>query len=303
MKIGISVTSAYPDVEPRDGARQMVARARAASRAGLDSLFVGDHHVTPRPYYQNTAILGRLLAEWGDRPCGALYLLPLWHPVLLAEQVATLASIAAGPFILQCAIGPGDSQFRGMGVDPKHRPSRFEQSLDILRRLWAGETVSSTGRWSFEAARISPPPPEPVEIWIGATAEPAIDRAARLGDGWIASPHLTPEKADAKLRLYGERCEANGRPLGRATLRRDIYVGETAERAAAIAGPVLAAGYRGFPAEALIVGAPSQVAEAFAELAEMGYDDVLVRNLVPDGDEAVASTERLEEVRGLLERA
>ena len=101
MKIGISLTSAYAVAAPREGARFMVERARAAHTAGLDSLFVGDHHATPVPYYQNTAILGRLIAEWGDRVVGALYLLPLHHPVLVAEQVGTLASIAQGRFILQ----------------------------------------------------------------------------------------------------------------------------------------------------------------------------------------------------------
>ena len=57
----------------------MVERARAADDARLDSLFVGDHHATgPGAYYQNTPMLGRLLAEWGDRPAGALFLLPLF---------------------------------------------------------------------------------------------------------------------------------------------------------------------------------------------------------------------------------
>ena len=278
----------------------MIARARAAEAAGLDSLFVGDHHLTPRPYYQNTPILARLLAEWGDRPCGALYLLPLWHPVLLAEQVGTLASIATGRFILQCAIGPADSQFTGMGVEAGHRPSRFEQSLDILRRLWAGEKVSSAGRWRFDLARISPLPPQEVEVWIGATAEPAIDRAARLGDGWIASPHLTPAQAGEKLRFYRDRCAAHDRPLGAATIRRDIYVGESAAEAEATGGPLVEGGYRGFPPEALIVGDQEQVATSFAELAQIGYTDVIVRNLVPDPDKAVASTERLAGVRDLV---
>src|SRR5262245_45898732 len=186
MRVGISITSAYDVADPREGARRMIDRARAAEAARLDSLFVGDHHSTPQPYYQNSAIMGRLLAEWGDRPFGALYLLPLWHPVLVAEQVGTLASLGRGRFILQCAIGPADRQFSAMGVDPKERPSRFEQSLDILRRLWAGEEVSSDGRWRFERARIAPRPAEPVEVWIGAAAPPAIDRAARLGDGWLA---------------------------------------------------------------------------------------------------------------------
>src|SRR5262245_18423323 len=109
MRIGISVGSNYDVKDVRSGARFMAERARAAHAAGLYSLFVGDHHVTPRPYYQNSAILGRMLAEWGERMAGALYLLPLWNPVLVAEQTATLAAIAQGRFVLQCALG-GDGR-------------------------------------------------------------------------------------------------------------------------------------------------------------------------------------------------
>ena len=76
-----------------DGYRANVSGAR---EAGLDSLFLGDHHAVPVPYYQNVPMLGRLLAEWGDRPAGALFLLPLWNPVLVAEQIGSLAAIAAG---------------------------------------------------------------------------------------------------------------------------------------------------------------------------------------------------------------
>jgi alkanesulfonate monooxygenase SsuD/methylene tetrahydromethanopterin reductase-like flavin-dependent oxidoreductase (luciferase family) len=300
VRIGISITSFYRVDDVREGARRMIERARAADRAGLDSLFVGDHHVTPFPYYQNSVIMGRLLAEWGERSVGALYLLPLWHPVLLAEQVATLASIARGRFILQCAIGPRDSQFTALGVDPAQRPSRFEESLDILRRLWAGEEVTSDGRWQFESARISPTPPAPVEVWIGATAEPAIDRAARLGDGWLAAPALTPEAARRQLALYRERCDVHGTKPGVAAIRRDIYVGNDDAEARATGGPVVDAGYRGFPPGATVVGGPEAVAESFARLAEMGYSDVIVRNLVPDPDAAVASIERLAEVRALV---
>lgn len=90
--------------------------------------------------------------------------MPLWHPVLLAEQVGTLASIARGRFILQCAIGRDDAQLGGMGVRGRERPSRFEEALEILRRLWAGEEVTSDGRWSVRGARIAPLPPEPVEV-------------------------------------------------------------------------------------------------------------------------------------------
>ena len=108
MKIGVSLRSGYAPMDARDR-RAVDGRTSARGRgdAGLDSLFVGDHHNVPVPYYQNVPMLGRLLAEWDDRPAGALFLLPLWHPVLLAEQIGTLASIAAGPFIMQCAVGGG----------------------------------------------------------------------------------------------------------------------------------------------------------------------------------------------------
>ncbi|MGH9268855.1 MAG: LLM class flavin-dependent oxidoreductase, partial [Acidimicrobiales bacterium] len=96
VRIGTSLRSGYPVGDARTGARWMVERAAAARAAGLDSLFVGDHHLAGA-YYQNSPIMGRLLAEWDDRLCGALYLLALWHPVLLAEQVATLAAVARGP--------------------------------------------------------------------------------------------------------------------------------------------------------------------------------------------------------------
>src|ERR1700746_3344961 len=86
MRVGISLASNHPDVkDPRQGARWMIERAAAAHRAGLDSLFIGDQDVSPTPYYQNTPMLGQLLAEWGKAPAGCLFLLPLWHPVLVAE--------------------------------------------------------------------------------------------------------------------------------------------------------------------------------------------------------------------------
>lgn len=110
MRIGISVNSSHPGVDARTGARWMIERVKAASDAGLDSLFVGDHHNTGANYYQNTPMLGRLLAEWQGPTAGALFLLPLWHPVLLAEQVATLASIHSGRFVLQCGMGQGRKQ-------------------------------------------------------------------------------------------------------------------------------------------------------------------------------------------------
>ena len=300
MRIGISITSSFMVDDVRVGARWMIERAKAAADAGLDSLFVGDHHVTLSPYYQNTPILARALAEWRDAPAGALYLLPFRHPVLLAEEVATLAAIAPNRFIMQCGLGHGDREFAAFGINPTHRPSRFEESLDIMRRLWAGEIVSHQGRWQFQEAQISPTPPEKIEVWIAAQAAPAIERTARLADGWIASPGLTPAQAGQDLERYIEYCAKHHREPGVKALRRDIYIGETAQEAEATGGKVVSAGYRGFSPEATIVGDVEAVAQAFNDLAEIGFTDILVRNLVSDQSKALACIARLAKVKELV---
>lgn len=300
MRIGVSLRSAYAISDGRLGARWMIERAAAARRAGLHSLFVGDHHAVGIAYYQNTPILGRLLAEWGDRPAGALFLLPLWNPVLVAEQVGTLASIAEGPFIMQVALGDGRHQFASVGADIKRRPSAFEANLDIIQRLLAGETVSADYPLRIEEARIAPLPPERVLVWIGAGADVAIERAARLGDGWLCGPEAPPELAVRRLQHYLAACAAIGREPGLLGIRRDIHVGSDDADAHRVAGPILAAGYRGMTPDTPVVGGPAEVAAQFAALGAAGFTDVIVRHLADDQGEVLASLERLATVRQLI---
>jgi alkanesulfonate monooxygenase SsuD/methylene tetrahydromethanopterin reductase-like flavin-dependent oxidoreductase (luciferase family) len=301
MKIGISLTSNYPQTtDPREGARWMIERAAAACSAGLDSLFVGDQHVSPTPYYQNTPMLARLLAEWGEAPAGCLFLLPLWHPVLVAEQIGTLAAIARGRFIMQCGLGWGEARFAAMGANIRTRPSAFEEALDIVRRLLAGETVSASRRFRIAEARLALRPAEPVDVWIGASAAPAIDRAARLAEGWIASPSLTRDEARTQADLYRERCAAYGKETGAVVLRRDVYVGESSSEAQTVLRQALSRSYRGMPAEALIAGSVEEVAEQFRNFEEIGYTDILVRHLTNDQPKVLGSLQRLAAVHAAL---
>ena len=276
----------------------MIDRARAAWAAGLEGLYVGDHHATPVPYYQNAPILGRLAAEWPDRRFGALYLLPLWHPLVVAEQVGTLAALGTGRFVFQCAIGGGEDQFGPMGVALAGRGARFEAGLAAVKALLAGEVVDEPhGPWGLREARISPTPPEPVEIWIGGAGPKALARAARLGDTWYAGPELTDADAAHKLAEYLDHgADPPCRPL-----RRDVYVGADEGDVARVAGPLEASGYRGFDLSALVMGTAEQVAERFVALGEAGFDEIVVRQLAPDQGDALASIERLAEVRHLVD--
>jgi alkanesulfonate monooxygenase SsuD/methylene tetrahydromethanopterin reductase-like flavin-dependent oxidoreductase (luciferase family) len=300
MHIGVSERSGYGTTDARTGARWMVERVRAARDAGLESLFLGEHHATGGTYYQNAPMLGRLIAEWGQGPIGALFLLPLWHPVTLAEQVGTLASLTQGQFILQCALGGGQEQFAGMGVPLRGRVERFESTLAVLRRLLAGQEVTTDDPLPLKGARGGPLPPQPVDVWIGASAPGAIDRAARLGDGWIAAPGLTPGEAARQIEQYRRRCAAHGRPVGVTAIRRDVHVGADPASAWAVAEPILAHGYRGFPSQSLVIGGVAEVTQAFADLGDLGYSHVLVRHLADDQGEVLASYQRLSAVRSDL---
>ncbi len=285
--------------DPRAGASNMIQRAAAARDAGLDTLFVGDHHVTPFPYYQNNVILARMLAEWGDKPYGALYLLPLWHPVTLAEQIGTLASLAKGPFIMQC--GLGDSrQGEAMGIDMSKRVGMFVASIATMRGLWRGEAVDEPRYWQIKQAISSPVPSEPVHIWVGALADKAIDRTARLAEGWLAAPNLTPEEACDGIERYREACAKHGRESTASAIRRDIFIGASAEEAEKVARPYIEQGYRGVPESALMFGSPEQVAEQINVLQEQGYTDVIVRNMSKNQAECLDTIERLASVKSIL---
>ena len=301
MRIGISISSSYRVEDPRLGARFMIERARVARQADLDSLFVGDHHVTASPYYQNTPMLGRLLAEWHNKPAGALYLLPLWHPVLLAEQIATLAAITPGRFIMQCGLGWEPHQSAGMGVDIKQRAAMFEASLEVMQRLWAGETVSENRFWNIQDAHIAPLPAQSIEVWVGSGAPAALHRTARMAEGWLASPSLDRATAAHQLNQYRQACAEFDRKPRAIAIRRDIFIGDNHSEAQSFKGRMIAKGYRGFAEEAILAGTVETVAAEFAALAELGFTDIVVRNMASDQSAALATIERLAQVKQVLE--
>ena len=160
--------------------------------------------------------------------------------------------------------------------------------------------MSSSRRFRVTKASLALRPAEDVEVWIGASATPAIDRAARIADGWIASPSLTREAARSQADFYRERCAAYGKRPAAIALRRDIYVGASSADAQTVLQQTLRMGYRGIPAEALIAGSIDEVAVQFHILGELGYTDIIVRHFTNDQPKVLGSLERLEKVRAAL---
>jgi len=308
MRIGISIGTAFSADQPgghRAGPQMVLSQARAAGRAGLDTLTLGDHHSTgPAAYVQNVPMLGRILAEWTDRPVGCLFLVPLWHPVLLAEQIGTLAAMSSGPFIVQTGLGGGEGQFRAMGADLDQRATHFEEGLKVAQALLRGETVDS-GVFSIDGARIAPLPPEGTEWWIGGGVPKAIDRAARLGDCWYGNADLTPDTAARDIGIYREACARNGRRPVRIPIRKDVFIAESRAAADKVGDALIAGGYRGFDREAVAYGDPDSVAEQLSVFGDLGFTDIIIRTMSPLPPEigpegASRSVEWAGEVRALL---
>jgi alkanesulfonate monooxygenase SsuD/methylene tetrahydromethanopterin reductase-like flavin-dependent oxidoreductase (luciferase family) len=308
MRIGISIGTAFSTAGPRgqrEGPLTVVGQMQAANRVGLDSLTLGDHHATgPGGYVQNVPMLGRLLAEWTDRPAGCLFLVPLWNPVLMAEQVGTLAALSSGPFIIQAGLGGGGAQFKAMGADLSQRAARLEEGILVAQALLRGETVESE-LLAIQGARVAPLPPEGTEWWIGGGVERAIDRAARLGDCWYGNADLTPETAARDIALYREACARHDRTPVRIPIRKDVLVAEDRAEAEKVGDALVAGGYRGFERGAVAYGDPESVAEQLSVFGELGFTDVIIRTMSPvppelGTDAADRSVELAAAVRALL---
>lgn len=286
--------------DPRYGPKLVREQAQAAWNAGLDSLTLGDHHATgPVSYVQNVPMLGHALADWGERPAGCLFLVPLWHPVLLAEQVGTLAAIASGPFIVQTGLGAGKAQFGAMGVQMDTRVNRLEEGVAVVRALLGGESVDSE-LFGIKGAQIAPLPPGPVEWWMGAAVPKAIDRAARLGDCWYGGPELTPESARQALEEYREACARHDRQPVRVPVRKDVFIADSNTEATKLGDHLMAAGYRGLERTAVAYGDPPAVAEQLAVFRELGFTDVIMRIMPAPAAATVEAVRLAGEVQKLM---
>jgi alkanesulfonate monooxygenase SsuD/methylene tetrahydromethanopterin reductase-like flavin-dependent oxidoreductase (luciferase family) len=166
-------------------------------------VWVGAHHVTQHLYYQSVPTIARLSAHAGRTQTGPFLLLPLYHPVLLAEQMATLDVITDGRLTLMVALGWQPEAYAAFGLPWKERVPRFGEAVEILPRLFAKDPADHRGQfYPLEGVSFQPKPVDGrIPLWIGAGAEPAIRRAARLGNARIIGPLSALEVVKAQIRI------------------------------------------------------------------------------------------------------
>ena len=188
---------------------QLVEVAKLVEEAGFDGILVSDHLFFPEklgskyPYTPDgvpgftpetpwpepfAAVAAMAAVTKRLRFATMVFILPLRNPVEVAKATATLDVLTGGRFILGAGAGWMKEEFDQLGVEFKTRGARFDESIEVLRKLWRPGVAEHRGRF-FEIPRLSmsPAPAKPVPIYIGGASAAALRRAGRLGDGWLGA--------------------------------------------------------------------------------------------------------------------
>jgi alkanesulfonate monooxygenase SsuD/methylene tetrahydromethanopterin reductase-like flavin-dependent oxidoreductase (luciferase family) len=234
MRFGLILDGGNKPGHPRDHAfREILERAILARRCGFHSLWTGPGYLNQG--WHPTVLLSRIAPEVPGMELGMVGILPLYHPVELAEQISTLDVICGGKFVLAAAIGWRDFQFRAFEVPPGQRLSRFLEVLDTLKQLWMQERLNHTGQHfrihDVPGAGLPLQRPHP-KILIAANLDPGVRRAATTADGWLISSRATLTTIARQLELYRHTLQSSGCP-GYVAAWREMYV--ATDRAEAIA--------------------------------------------------------------------
>jgi alkanesulfonate monooxygenase SsuD/methylene tetrahydromethanopterin reductase-like flavin-dependent oxidoreductase (luciferase family) len=317
VEIGVILGDVRTSVSPRDHLDQLLRQVEAAQRNGLTYVTIGHHYLYgDLRWLQPVPTLARLAAELDDHVTLATTIIqaPLYHPVALAEELATLDIMARGRLVVGVGAGYRSDEFSALGVDFAQRFAMLDESVDLMKRLWTEDHVTHTGRfWSLEDARPhirpwqEPHPP----LWVGAMGPVGVRRSARLGDGWPVTPETKIPAMVRLLSLYEDERERLGKTQVRHPLRREIIPGVTTEaaferfeymakeRLVAYAQRQLAtrdageltSSFREVAATETFIGTPAECVAQIRELAAIvPVDPILVRAQWPHltGDEVVA---------------
>ncbi len=272
MKFGFMVPRESDFEDGDDPYGRIYELCQRAEELGFDFGTFTHHRFSPdRPFLSAPFVLMSAVAARTSRLrlATTVLVLPLYHPLDIAETVASLDHVSGGRVILGVGAGYRPYEAAAVGVDYEHRVSRMAEAVAVLRSAWTEERASFQGtHFRFEDVAVLPKPvqrPHP-PIWVGATAARAIERAGRIGDGWIA-PFL--QTLDA-LAPEAERYRRAARDSGRGAvicLERDAAVstdGQAARQAWLRRNVALWRYYRSHGAAGLDEGSGDDGADAFA---------------------------------------
>ena len=255
----------------------LAEQVRVADAVGFDAFSMGDHYNIPGLQRLNQVpALARLCGEAKRCAVGtAVMLLGLRHPVTVASELASLDVINGGRSFFAFGLGYRDDELNALNLTKAQRFNRFVEGVEIVKRLWTEDHVTFEGKeFRIKDVTIDPKPlqkPRP-PIWIAANSDAAVERAAKIGDGWIIGPHSAIDELQRQVELCRKTWSAAAKSgLPALPIIRETFVAKTRKEAVEKARPCLEQLYRSLyikwkQNEAM--SNPSELSWAFDRLAE-----------------------------------
>ena len=234
------------------GVGETVRQARWMEDLGYEYFSAGEHFMRGNPPGPTHAALPVLAVAAGAtdqmRVLSSIILTPFYHPLVLARTTATLDAASGGRLTLGVGVG-GEFpvEFEAAGLRVNQRGRRTDECLEVMRKLWAGEKVTFSGRhFQLTDAMINPAPvqkPNP-PVWVSGRRDAAMARAAKFGDGWMPYFYDAPRYRDSVGKIKGFAAEA-GRDISGFQWAHFPYIAiyPTEQQAAEVAAEQLGGRY------------------------------------------------------------
>ncbi len=270
---------------------------------GFDSVWLEEHHGVKNHYWPSPIVA---LAGYATRTSKMLLgtdiiVLPFYHPVRVAEDSAMLDVMCGGRFILGAAIGYRPDEFALYDTPLEMRGARFNEAIQLMRRLWAEDSVTFNGRYyRVTDARIEPKPlaSPHLPLWFGGWGELSIRRTAELADAWLPGPTAKLEKLLDAQAAYRRELQVLGKDPATqpSPLTREVIIADTTAQARELAEKHLLVNYRdeygGGWSHPLIGGEDTAPVD---QLEALGHD----RFIIGDPDTCIKIIQRYQETFGM----
>ncbi len=300
-RIGIASPHIFADGNvDMDLVRRYAARAEAL---GYASLWTQERVTGTQASLDPITFLSYLAGQTRSVRLGvSVFVVPRHNPVHLAKQLASLDQMSGGRLIVGVGLGGNAAELPMYGMSPERRVRRFVEHIEIMKALWTQSPASYAGDfYRIDGVSIAPRPaqkPHP-PLWFGASAEPAIRRALRLGDGWTGAGSSGRDAFGENLERVKGWLAEEGRDAASFPISKRVYlaIDDDEERARRRLEEWFAFYYGSaeMAGRVAVWGAAGRVQEQLAEWSKAGVSEFIL-NPVFDME---AHLERLAEVTGL----